>query len=62
MARRRNTATGEKSFRLQAYEVCLQRACNQVRALKDLLQAEVQLEKAAGRVASQTKKEERDVR
>jgi hypothetical protein len=32
-----------------------------VRVLKDLLQAELQLEKAAGRAASRTKKEERDV-
>jgi hypothetical protein len=62
MARRRNTAASEKNFRLQAYEICLQRACNQVRALRDLLQAEVQLDKAAGRAASRTKKEVRDVR
>jgi hypothetical protein len=38
------------------------RACSEVRALNDLLQAELQLEKAAGRAASRTKKEERDVR
>ena len=60
--RRRNTAASEKNLRPRAYEICLQRACIEVRALKDLLQAEVQLEKAAGRAASRTKKEERDVR
>jgi len=62
MARRRNTAASEKNLRLRAYEICVQRACIEVRALKDLLQAELQLEKAAGRAASRTKKEERDVR
>jgi hypothetical protein len=61
MARRRNTATSEKSIRPRAYEICVQRACSEVRALKDLLQAELRLEKAAGRIASRTKKEERDV-
>jgi hypothetical protein len=60
--RRRNTAASEKNLRPRAYEICVQRACSEVRALKDLLQAEVQLEKAAGRAASRTKKEERDVR
>jgi hypothetical protein len=62
MARRRSTAASEKNLRPRAYEICLQRACREVRALKDLLQAELQLEKAAGRAASRTKKEERDVR
>ena len=62
MARRRNTATSETSIRPRAYEICVQRACSEVRALKDLLQAELQLEKAAGRAASRTKKEETDVR
>jgi hypothetical protein len=61
MARRRNTATSEKSIRLRAYEICVQRACSEVRALMHLLQAELQLEKAAGRTASRTKKEGRDV-
>ena len=62
MVRRRNTAAGEKNLRPRAYEICLQRACSEVRTLKDLLQAELQLEKAAGRAASRTKKEERNVR
>jgi hypothetical protein len=62
MARRRNTAASEKNLRPQAYEICLQRACSEGRALKDLLQAELHLEKAAGRAASRTKKEERHVR
>jgi hypothetical protein len=62
MARRRNTAASEKNLRPRAYEICLERACREVRALQDLLQAEVQLEKARGRAASRTKKEERDVR
>jgi hypothetical protein len=60
--RRRNTAASEKNLRPRAYEICVQRACSEVRALNDLLQAELQLEKAAGRAASRTKKEERDVR
>ena len=60
MVRRRSTAANEKKLRPRAYEICLQRACSAVRALKDLLQAELQLEKAAGRAASRTKKEERD--
>jgi len=62
MARRRNTAASERTLGRGTYEICLQRACSEVRALKDLLQAEVQLEKAAGRAASRTKKEERNVR
>ena len=62
IARRRNTAASEKNLRPRAYEICVQRACNEVPALKDLLQAELQLEKTAGRAASRTKKEERDVR
>jgi predicted RNA-binding protein YlxR (DUF448 family) len=52
----------KRTFGRGAYEICLQRACREVRALKDLLEAELQLEKAAGRAASRTKKEERDVR
>jgi len=59
MTRRRNTAASEKSFRTRAYEICLQRACSEVRALKELLQAELQFEKAASRAGSRTKKEER---
>lgn len=62
MARRRSTAASEKNLRPRAYEICLQRACSEVRELRDLLQAELQLEKAAGRAASRTKKERRDVR
>jgi hypothetical protein len=45
MARRRDTAASEKNLRPRAYEICLQRACSEVRALKDLLQAELQLER-----------------
>jgi hypothetical protein len=62
MARRRNTAVSKKILRLRAYEICVQRACSEVRALDDLLHAELQLEKVAGRAASRTKKEERDIR
>ena len=62
MARRRNGAASEENLRRRAYQICLQRACSEVRALKKLLQAELQLAKAAGRAASRTKKEERDVR
>src|SRR5260370_38864062 len=47
MARRRNTAAIEKILRPRAYEICVQRACSEVRALKNLRQAELQLEKAA---------------
>jgi hypothetical protein len=62
MARRRNTAASGKNLRPRAYEICVQRACSEVRALNDLLQAELQLEKIADRAASRMKKEERDVR
>jgi hypothetical protein len=62
MARRRNTAASEKNLQPRAYETCVQRACSEVRALRDLLQAELQLEKATGSAASRAKKEERDVR
>jgi hypothetical protein len=56
LARRRNTAASEKILRPRAYEI------SEVRALKDLLPAELQLEQAASRAASRTKKVERDVR
>ncbi len=62
MARRRNTAASEKNLRPRAYQICVQRACSEVRNLMDLLQAELQFEKAAGRTASRTKKEQTDVR
>src|SRR6266436_3918862 len=62
MARRRNTAASEKNLRPRAYQICVQRACSEVRNLMDLLQAELQFEKAAGRAASRTKKEQTDVR
>lgn len=45
MTRRRNIAASEKNLPRQTYEICLQRACSEVRALKDLLQAELQLER-----------------
>ena len=61
MARRRNTAASEENLRPRAYDICVQRACSEVRALKDLLQAELQREKAAGKAVSRTKKEERDL-
>jgi hypothetical protein len=56
MARRRNTAASEKNLRPPAYEICVQRACSEVRALKDLLQAELRLEKAAGRQRHERRK------
>ncbi len=62
MARRRNTVASEKNLRPRAYQICVQRACSEVRNLMDLLQAELQFEKAAGRAASRTKKEQTDVR
>ena len=62
MARRRNTAASEKNLRPLTYEICVQRACSEVRALKDLLQAELQVEKTAGRATSRMKKDDRDVR
>jgi hypothetical protein len=56
MARRRNTAASEKNLRPRAYEICVQRAYSEVRALRDLLQAELQLEKASGQRYERRKK------
>jgi hypothetical protein len=58
MAGRRNTAASEKNPRPRAYEICLQRACTEVRALKDLLQAELELGKGS-RQRSVTNEERR---
>ena len=56
MAKRRKNAPSEKDIRRRAYEICVQRASSQVRTLNDLLEAELELEKAAGQEASQAKR------